>query len=109
MSARKTKRKTKQQEEWRPLAVVTREGKTTIRRLEGRRFVRFGEVRGKRVAWVEFFSAEPNFHTISVRFQDRTVFCLHVTPLFTLKADYYSLKTSDVEMIKQWPEMKCER
>jgi hypothetical protein len=56
------------------------EGKTTTRQLDGRRFIRFGEVRGKRVAWVEFYTCGPNMHTISVRFQDQTVFYLEITP-----------------------------
>src|SRR5258708_39733240 len=80
-----------------PISVVTREGKTTIRQLEGRRFVRFGEVRGKRVAQVEFYTCGPNYHSISVYFQDRTVLYLKITPVFTLKPEYCSLKTGDVE------------
>jgi hypothetical protein len=96
-------------EEWRPVSVVTREGKTTIRQFQGRRFVRFGEVRGKKVAWVEFFTAGPNIHSISVRFQDQTVFHLEITPLFTLKPEYYSLKTGDMVTLKEWPEIRNER
>ena len=92
-----------------PISVVMREGKTTIRQLDGRRFVRFGEARGKRVACVEFYTCGPNMHEISVRFQDKTVFRFEITPLFTVKPEYYSLKTGDVEMIKAWPEMKIER
>ncbi len=92
-----------------PLCVVTRDGKTTIRQFNGRRFVRFGEVRGKRVACVEFYTCGPNFHSIAVRFQDRTAFHLEITPLFTVKPEYYSLKTGNVETLKQWPEIKCER
>ncbi len=106
---KKTTRKSRESQTQPALAVVTREGKTTIRQLDGRRFVRFGEVRGKRVAWVEFFTAGPNFHSISIRFQDRTAFYFEITPLFTLKPEYYSLKTGNVVTLKQWPEIKMER
>ena len=102
------KRERKRKPKW-PESVVTREGKTTTRQLAHRRFVRFGDVRGKRVAWVEFYTCSPNFHEINVRFQDKTVFHFEITPLFTVKPEYYSLKTGDVEMIKKWPEMKIER
>jgi hypothetical protein len=54
-----------------PVSVVTREGKTTIRQFQGRRFVRFGEFRGKKVAWVEFYSWGGEYNSISIRFQDR--------------------------------------
>ncbi len=92
-----------------PLAVLTREGKTVTRQFLGRRFVRFGDVRGKRVAWVEFYTCEPNMHSIAVRFLDQTVLHFEITPLFTLKPEYYSLRTGDVVTIKRWPELKMER
>ncbi len=91
------------------MSLVTREGKTTVRQFEGRRFVRFGEVRGKRVAWVELFTAGGDGHYLSVRFQDQTVFSLEITPMFTLKPEYYSITSGDPETIKKWPEIKSER
>jgi hypothetical protein len=91
------------------ISVVTRDGKTTTRQFDGRRFVRFGDIRGKRVAWVEFYTCGSNMHSIAVRFADKTVLHFEITPLFTLKPEYFSLKTGNVEMIKVWPEMKIER
>jgi hypothetical protein len=105
----KTPRKPRQSKEWQPVSVVTRQGKTTIRQLDGRRFVRFGEFRCKKVAWVEFYTCGPDIHTISVRFQGRTTFYLKITPLFTVKPEYYSIKTSDLVTLKEWPEIKIER
>jgi hypothetical protein len=92
-----------------PISVVTCEGKTTIRQFKGRRFVRFGEFRGKRVAWVEFYTCGPNYHSISVHFQDRTVLYLKITPMFTVKPEYCSLKASDLEIIQEWPEIANEK
>ncbi len=108
-ASKKTRGRKPQPEPKLPVSVVTREGKTTIRQFDGRRFVRFGDVRGKRVAWVEFFTAGGETHEINVQFQDHTVFHFEITPLFTLKPEFYSLRTGNVEMIKEWPEMKIER
>jgi hypothetical protein len=105
----KTPRKPRKSKEWQPLSVVTREGKTTVRQFNGRRFVRFGEFRGKKVAWVEFYTCGPDMHTISVRFQDQTVFYFEITPLFTVKPEYYSIKTGDLVTLQKWPEIKIER
>lgn len=92
-----------------PLSVVTREGKTVTRQFEGRRFVRFGEFRGKKVAWVEFYTWGSEYHSISVRFQDRTMLYFTINPLFTIKPKYCGVKPDDLEVIKEWPEIKSER
>jgi hypothetical protein len=42
--------------------------------------------------------------TISVRFQTRLRLLLIFTPLFTVKPEYYSIKTGNVELVKEWPE-----
>src|SRR5882724_1356260 len=72
-----------------PLSVSQREGKTTIRQLDGRRFVRLGEVRGKVVAHVELFTSAGDSHSITVRFTDRTALNLAISPGFTINAEYY--------------------
>ena len=92
-----------------PLSVVTRDGKTVTRQFDGRRFVRFGEFRGKRVARVEFYTWGSENHSISIRFQDRTVLYFTITPLFTVKPKYYDARSGDLAIIKEWPEMKTER
>ncbi len=103
------RKKPRQPKEQLPVSVVTREGKTTIRQFEGRRFVRLGEVRGKRVAWVELFTAGGDGHYLTLRFQDETVLSLEITPMFTLKPEFYRLTTGDPETIKKWPEIRSER
>jgi hypothetical protein len=103
-----TRRKPKAKPIVAPLAVI-RAGETTIRRYSNRRFVQFGEFRGKKIARVEFYTCSPNYHSIALYFQDRTVFYLKITPLFAIKPEYCSLRTGDVETMKEWPEMKPER
>ena len=107
-SSSKTKGQSKQQAGTLPVSVTTREGKTTMRQFAGRRFVRLGEVRGKKVAWVEFFSAGREAHCITVRFQDQTGLTLEITPGFSLKPKYFTLKTGDYRVLKSWPEIKGE-
>ncbi len=92
-----------------PISVVTREGTTTIRQFEGRRFVEFREFQGKRVARVQFFTCGSEYHSISVHFQDGTRFYLTLTPLFVLKPRYYRLRAGEVETIKEWPEIRSAR
>ncbi len=92
-----------------PPSVVTRDGKTTIRHFEGRRFIRLGEVRGKRIAWLELFTSGGDGHYLTVRFQDQTALSLEITPMFTLKPEYYRITTGDPETIRKWPEIKSEK
>jgi hypothetical protein len=91
-----------------PVSVTTRDGKTTVRQFAGRRFVRLGEIRGKTVAWVEVYTAGPDGHSITVRFQDQTGLSLEITPGFTLKPKFFSQRTGDYRVLKSWPEIKSE-
>ncbi len=103
------KRKSTDPKEKLPVSLITREGKTTIRQYDGRRFVEFREFRGKRVARVQFFTCGPEHHSISVHFQDGTSFYLTIEPLFAVKPRYYRLKQGELETIKEWPEIRSER
>ena len=85
---RKTRRRPGKQIGKLPESVVIREGKTTIRQFKGRRFIRFGEVKGKTLAWVELYTGGGDGHDITVRFRDRTAFHLELTPMFTIKPAY---------------------
>src|SRR5262249_42321376 len=91
-----------------PVSVTTKDGKTTVRQFAGRRFVRLGDVRGKTLAWVELYTAGREAHSITVRFQDQTGLNLEITPGFSLKPRYFTLKTGDYRVLKSWPEIKCE-
>jgi hypothetical protein len=89
--------------------VVTREGKTTIRQFDGRRFVEFREFQGKRVSRVVFYTCGSEYHSVSVRFQDGSSFYLTITPMFMVKPRYYRQRAGDLETIKEWPEIRTER
>jgi hypothetical protein len=108
-SQTKDKRRSKAKPTWHPLQVVTRAGKTTIRQLDGRRFVRFGEFRGRRVAWVEFYTCGTEYNSISIRFQDRTVVYFKINPMFTLKPEYCRHQDGELQTVKEWPEIRMEK
>jgi hypothetical protein len=93
-----------------PVSVTRREGKTTIRQLKGRRFVRLGEFKGKTVASVELFTSKQDSHSLTIRFQDRTDLHLLISPGFTINAEYYKNQgLADPRILKRWPEIRSEQ
>ena len=85
-----------------PKPIITRRGKTTIRRYKARRFHRFEEAQGKPLDYIEFFTAG-EYHSIDVQFQDKTSMHFVIEPGFTLETDYSDWKTGDRRCIKRWP------
>jgi hypothetical protein len=93
-----------------PLSVTNKEGKTTVRQYVDRRFVRFGEVRGKVVAHVELFTSKQDSHSLTIRFQDQTALQLSIAPGFTMNAEYYKSEgLGDPKVLKRWPEIRSEQ
>jgi hypothetical protein len=67
-----------------PKPIITRRGKTTIRRYNGRRFHRFEEAQGKPLDYIEFFTAG-EYHSIDVRFRIKPPCTLSSSPGSPLK------------------------
>jgi hypothetical protein len=82
--------------------IVTRRGKTTIRRFPGRSFHRFEEAKGKAIDYIEFFTSD-GFHNIDIAFDDKTAVHFVIEPSFTLDTEYADWKTGNWRLIKQWP------
>ena len=80
----------------------TKQGKTTVRRYSGRTFYRFEEVKGKLLDLVEVFTAG-EYHSIDVRFQDKTALHFVIDPGFTLGTEYADWKSGNWRPIKRWP------
>jgi len=92
-----------------PLFVTQQEGKTTIRQFKGRRFVRFGEFKGKTVASLELFTSDGDSHALTIRFQDKTALNLAISLGFTINAEHYKNQgIYDPLILKRWPEIKSE-
>jgi hypothetical protein len=113
-SSRRTQpaRKTSKPQRQRPLPalpkpIITRHGKTTIRRYPGRHFHRFGEAQGKPLDYIEFFTAG-EYHSIDVRFQDKTVMHFVIEPGFTVEPEYSDWKTGNYRPIKRWPLIRSQ-
>ena len=85
-----------------PKPIIIKRGKTTIRRYPRRRFHRFAEAQGKPLDYIEFFTAG-EYHSIDVRFQDKTTMHFVIEPGFTLETDYSDWKTGNWRPIKRWP------
>jgi hypothetical protein len=85
----------------------TKRGKTTIRRYSGRTFYRFEEVKNKPVDFVEVFTTG-EYHSIDVRFQDKTVLHFVINPGFSLETEYGDGKTGNWRRIKRWPLIHSE-
>jgi hypothetical protein len=108
-SRRRRAKKSAEEGKW-PLSVTNREGKTRIRQYADRRFVRFGEVRGKVVAHVELFTSKQDSHSLTIRFQDQTALNMAISPGFTINAEYYKLQgLADPRVLKRWPEISSEQ
>ena len=88
-----------------PPAVVTRRGKTTIRRYSGRSVHHMEEVKGKIVDCVEFYTSSEN-HSIDVCFQDKTTLHFSIDPGFLLETEYADWKTGNWRRIKRWPTLR---
>jgi hypothetical protein len=85
--------------------VITKRGKTTIRRYPGRSFHRFEEAKGKALDYVEFFTMG-EYHCIDVAFEDKTAMHFVIEPSFTLATDYADWKTGNWRPIKRWPHIR---
>jgi hypothetical protein len=85
----------------------TKRGKTTVRRYSGRTFYRFEEVKGKLVDFVEVFTTG-EYHSIDVRFQDKTALHFVINPGFSLETAYGDGKTGNWRPLKRWPLIHSE-
>jgi hypothetical protein len=85
--------------------IITKRGKTTIRRYPGRSFHRFEEAKGKPIDYVEFFTAG-GFHCIDIAFEDKTAMHFVIEPSFTLETEYADWKTGNWRPIKRWPHIR---
>jgi hypothetical protein len=81
-------------------------GKTTTRRSRwGRNFYRFEGLKGKVVEFAEFYTVG-DYHSIDLRFNDKTMLHFVIEPGFTLETDYASVKTGNWRCLKKWPVIR---
>ena len=63
------------------------------------------EVKGKVVEYVEIYNSS-DYHSIDVRFQDKTALHFVIDPGFLLEAEYDDWKTGNFRRIKRWPAIR---
>ena len=85
-----------------PKPKIIKRGKTTIRRYRHREFHRFEEIQGKIVDFAEVYTAG-DYHSIDIRFQDKTALHFVIDPCFILETEYSDWKTGNLRTIKRWP------
>jgi len=73
----------------------------------GRRVLRFPQVKGKRLAEVEFSTYSGN-HSIALRFEDKTELRFGIEPGFTMYADYADWKTGNHRLIREWRAIRSK-
>lgn len=76
-----------------------------MRKLPGRRFIEFPEVKGKIAEKVRFFTAG-DFHSVTLEFQDQTALLLQIEPGFTLFSQFQDVKTGNVKVLKERPPVR---
>ena len=88
-----------------PKPIITKRGKTTIRRYPGRSFHSFEEAKGKALDYIEFFTMG-EYHCIDISFEDKTAMHFVIEPSFTLETGYADWKTGNWRSIKKWPNIR---
>jgi hypothetical protein len=57
---------------------------------------------------VQFYTVG-EYHSIDLRFQDKTMLHFIIEPGFILETEYASTKTGNWRCIKKWPEIRSAR
>jgi hypothetical protein len=71
------------------------------RRFNGRKFVEFPQIKGKRVEKLELFTSSEN-HSIDIGFDDNTTLSLNIEPCFALRAAYYDATGNKEAIVDEW-------
>jgi len=67
--------------------------------------MKFPQVKSKTLTEVEF-STTTEYHSIALRFHDKTELHFEIEPGFTLLAGYTDWKTGDSRPIRRWPVVR---
>lgn len=75
--------------------------KTAAARTRYRKLVHFPQAKGKTVEDVEF-STSPEYHNVSINFQDKTALNFSIETGFTLETDYSDWKSGNQRVLHAW-------
>ncbi|HEY2234667.1 MAG TPA: hypothetical protein VGK01_14420 [Candidatus Angelobacter sp.] len=84
-------------------------GKGARKRRLPRGCVRYSQVKGKIVDFVELW-VSLDYRCITIRFQDKTDFCVQIDPCIglTFNAMHSDWKTGNQRVLKRWPSVHGE-
>lgn len=84
-------------------------GKGARKRRLPRGCVRYMQVKGKVVDFVELWVSS-DYRCISIRFQDKTDFCVEIDPCIglTFNAMHSDWTSGDQRVLKRWPSVNSE-
>jgi hypothetical protein len=84
-------------------------GKSARKRRLPRGCVRYSQVKGKILDFVELWVSS-DYRCISIRFQDKTDFCVEIDPCIGLafNAMHSDWKTGDQRVLKRWPSVRSQ-
>src|SRR6266852_2838077 len=71
------------------------------RRLDGRKFIEFPQMKGRTLEKIELFTA-PEYHSIDLSFADGTGLALKLEPCFALHATFSDPEKEDQEIGEEW-------
>jgi len=80
---------------------------TSIRRKRrGKQFLRFPEVKGKTVEFIEL-GTSAEFPCVEIAFADRTAMLVLMDTRLTMEPVYSDWKTGNQRRLRQWPIVEC--
>ncbi len=84
----------------------TKKNSPPRRKPRRRQFLRFNEVKGKTVEFIEI-SADADFPCVEIGFDDKTALQILVGTRLTMEPAYSDWKTGNQRVLRQWPAVDC--
>jgi hypothetical protein len=72
------------------------------REIENRRFIEFPQMKGRIIDKVEFYTT-PDYHSLTLHFQDKTALTLVIDLGFLMTARFVDAATGNERVLKRWP------
>ena len=82
-------------------------GKTARRRPKRRQALRFDEVIGKTVEFIEM-GTDAHFPCVEIAFDDKTALVVVMNTRLSMEPTYSDWKTGNQRLLRQWPAVDCQ-
>ena len=78
---------------------------TIKRKTDNCRFIEFPRMKGRILEKVEFSTA-PDYHSLTLYFQDKTSLTLVIEPCFLMASNFSDRSTGEQRILKRWPVVR---